>query len=128
MVNGPNRTPYRTLLKAVENTPNPLTSPTPAMEEVHIYLPGTLPKDGRMLQGRKKVRRDHAKCYREMFKLRVKLDREKRMKNKYKQRYYRSMKKPASTTKSKEENKRNVGQNVYFLIVNGIKRYKNTAH
>ena len=42
--------------------------------------------------GRKKVRKDRAKCYRELFKLRVDLDKERRNKNKFKRRYYRLLK------------------------------------
>lgn len=108
----------RKVLKVLQNTLSPPTSPEHAGDKVPVIAEV---QDGRKVKGRKKVRKDRAKCYRDVFKLRVKLDKMRRLKNKYKQRYYRV--KPRQKKKQDENVAHNV--KVYATIVNGLKeKYK----
>lgn len=50
-------------------------------------------RESEKMRGRKKVRKDRASCYRELFKLKKKLKAKNRKYNKYKQKYHRLEKK-----------------------------------
>lgn len=75
----------RTLQAHVNEMLSPPATPTPEdNEEQDRGRPWTM-----TLLGRKKVRKDRAKAYRELFKLKVQLNKERRLKERYKKRFNR---------------------------------------
>ncbi|WAR10066.1 hypothetical protein MAR_035142 [Mya arenaria] len=108
------------ILTAIENTETPPHSP----ENNQVQAARRM--------GRKKVRRDRSKAYREIFKLRIALKKEERLKEKYKKRFQRQ-KNSKEDKRQKEEEAVIKGHNIrkavllYSVIVNRLrKRYKMT--
>lgn len=109
------------VLQAIENTVTPPTSPEASglpQQQVARQL------------GRRKVRKDRSKAYREIFRLRIALKREERLKQKYKKRWQRHSK---SNNRSKEEDdiiKSHDGRKAILLFSiltkRIIERYNNT--
>ncbi|WAR12549.1 hypothetical protein MAR_026729 [Mya arenaria] len=108
------------ILTVIENTETPAHSP----ENNQVQAARRM--------GRKKVRRDRSKAYREIFKLRIALKKEERLKEKHKKRFQRQ-KNSKEDKRQKEEEAVIKGHNIrkavllYSVIVNRLrKRYKMT--
>ena len=111
---------------ASQNTPP--TSPE--------YSTNPAPSTSRQLQrGRKKVRRDKAKCYKKLSALETKLQNQIRITNKYKKRLYRLKKtsKPSPRSKAesllrkKQQSKTKKELTFHYALIDDIKRkYANT--
>jgi hypothetical protein len=114
--------------KAMGETITPPTSP----EHFFPEQPNRIHERNR-LSGRKKKNRNRSKAYRDQFKLRIMLNKERRLKNKYKKRYFRLIKsnkdeieqKVEHVMKQKQTTKRALS--LYFLLVRIMKqRYSGT--
>lgn len=109
-----------------------LSSNTPPNSPSQDLSHEQLPKDGRTSRGRKKIRKDRSKAYREISKLRIKLAQKEKYVARYKKRFYREKVKnrnldsPRTKTntlirgqKVSEEVKRTL--NVHHSLVKGIR-------
>lgn len=108
----------KAILEAVRNTMSPPTSPENNQQQVAQGL------------GRRKVRKDRAKAYREIFRLRVALKKEERLKEKYKKRSQRlslALKKPTRDDENKIIKNTDLRKAILFyhtIAENVRKRYR----
>ncbi|MES9882527.1 MAG: hypothetical protein ABW185_16790 [Sedimenticola sp.] len=80
--------------KHIEQTLSPPTSPS---EEIGYNMPNQ--QSNKKAMGRKRVKKDRAKAYRELFALRVKLTKQRRLSEKFRKRAYRLEKDKLAITK-----------------------------